>query len=509
MDFLAQHASARPDRSAIVMDDGYRLSYAEVDAGANRLANAMLERGLADHDKCTTVGYNSPHHLVISSACRRIVAVSLPMNYRLTPEEIEYQLNHSDTKIVFCGPEHLERVHRVKDRCPELLHWVAWGSTDLPAGWLRYEDLLHSASAQPPPVEAGLTGPSMTYTAGTTGNPKGAFRAEGADPKVIEDQMRWFDLRPGDVHLAAGPLYHSAPGAFAGLHLILGGTAVIMRRFDPERALRLIEEHGVGNTFMAPTLLKRIVSLPADVKARYDVSSMHSIIVAAAPCPFEVKRQVMALFGEVLYEFYGSSETGVNTVMRPEEQLRKPGSCGRVADGVQIKILDDDGNECEPGAAGEIWIEGPSLITGYYNNPEATDAARRGGFFSVGDVGYLDEDGYLFIVDRKRDMIISGGVNICSTEVENVIHAHPKVWDVVVIGVPSEEWGESVHAIVQPKPDQELTAEEIVGFVGEHLADFKKPRSIEIRDELPRDEAGKIRKRDLREPYWASQERRV
>ena len=509
MDFLAQHAARQPGRAAVVLQDGPTLTYAELDSEANRLANAMLDLGLQSLDKCTTVGYNSPHHLVVGSASRRLVLVSLPMNYRLTPEEIEYQLRHSDTRILFSGPEQVDKVEQVATRCPELRHKVAWGRDDLPPGWRRFDDLVAAGSPAPPPVEAGLTGPSMTYTAGTTGNPKGAYRASGVDPKAIQDQFRWFDLRPGDVHLAAGPLYHSAPGSFAGLHLILGGTAVLMRRFDPETALRLIEEHRVNNTFMAPTLLKRIVSLPDEVRKRYDLSSMHSIVVAAAPCPFEVKRRVMDLFGPVLYEFYGASETGVNTLMRPEEQLEKPGSCGRLAEGVEMKILDDAGNECPRGIPGEIWVKAPSLITEYYNNPKATSEARRGEYFSVGDVAYFDDDGYLFVVDRKRDMIISGGVNICSTEVENVIHAHPGVWDVAVIGIPDEEWGESVHAIVQPKPGESLEADDVAEFVKLHLADYKKPRSIEIRADLPRDEAGKIRKRELREPFWAGHTKRV
>jgi acyl-CoA synthetase (AMP-forming)/AMP-acid ligase II len=509
MDFLAQHAARQPNRAAVVLSDGPTLTYSELDRQANRLANAMLALGLGSLDKCTTVGYNSTHHLVVSSAGRRIVLVSLPMNYRLTPEEIEYQLNHSDTKILFSGPEQVEKIESVAARCPNVLHKVAWGMADVPAGWIRYDDLAQSGSEEPPPIEAGMTGPSMTYTAGTTGNPKGAYRANPVDPESIQKQFRWFDLRPGDVHLAAGPLYHSAPGSFAGLHLILGGTAVLMRRFDPELALQLIQQHRVNNTFMAPTLLKRIVSLPDAVKRSYDVSSMHSIVVAAAPCPFEVKRRVMELFGPVLYEFYGASETGVNTLMRPEEQLQKPGSCGRVVDGVDMKILDDAGNECPRGTAGEIWVKTTSLITEYYRNPKATADARKGEYFSVGDVAYLDDDGFVFVVDRKRDMVISGGVNICTTEIENVIHAHPKVWDVVVIGIPDEEWGESVHAIVQPKPGDMLEPAEIATFVKDHLADYKKPRSIEIRSELPRDEAGKIRKRELREPFWAGHEKRV
>jgi acyl-CoA synthetase (AMP-forming)/AMP-acid ligase II len=469
----------------------------------------MLALGLRSGERCTTVGYNAPEHTVISSATRKLVVVGLPMNYRLNVDEARYQLEHSASAIVFAGPEHVARIEAAAAGCPELRHRVCWGVPRPPAGWLRVADLIESGDDQPPPIEAGLTGPSMTYTAGTTGNPKGAFRARGTDPAVVENYVRWFDLQPGDVHLVAGPLYHSAPGAFAAFNTILGGTNVLMPRFDPEAALAAIERHRVTTTFMAPILLQRIVRLPEEVRARYDVSTMRAIVVAAAPCPFEVKRRVMELFGPVLYEFYGASETGVNTLMRPEEQLEKPGSCGRLAEGVEMKILDDDGNPCPRGIPGEIWVKAPSLITEYYRNPKATAEARKGEYFSVGDVAYFDDDGYLFVVDRKRDMIISGGVNICSTEVENVIHAHPKVWDVVVIGIPDEEWGESVHAIVQPKPDATLEPDEIAAFVKEHLADYKTPRSIEIRAELPRDEAGKIRKRELREPFWAGHEKRV
>jgi acyl-CoA synthetase (AMP-forming)/AMP-acid ligase II len=195
--------------------------------------------------------------------------------------------------------------------------------------------------------------------------------------------------------------------------------------------------------------------------------------------------------------------------MLPEEQLVKPGSCGRVVEGVEVEVLDDDGRELPRGQPGELWIRSPQEITEYWRNEEATAASRRDGYFTVGDVGYLDDDGYLYIVDRKRDMVISGGVNVCTTEVENVIHGHPEVWDVAVIGIPSDEWGETVHAIVQPRPGAELDGETLLAWVAERLADYKKPRSLELRAELPRDDAGKIRKRDLREPFWAGRDRRV
>lgn len=513
MDILTMLAQAQPDAPALIdaPPDGppTTITLGELEEKANRLANAMSDAGVAALDKVTTVGYNAPEQVVTGAGVRKLTAVGVPMNYRLKPAEIAYQLNDSESVAIFCGPEHVDAVESVRTECSRLRLCVAWGRDDLPEGWTRFGDLLASGGPDAPQVDAGIVGPTMTYTAGTTGNPKGAYRAKGVDPSILSSYIEMFDLRAGDVHLVAGPLYHSAPAAFALVNTVLGGPNVLMRRFDPEHALRLIAEHRVTTTFMAPTLLQRIVDLPDDVKARYDLSSMRVIIVAAAPCPFELKRRVMELFGEVLYEFYGSSEAGVNTLMRPEEQLAKPGSCGRVAPGNEIRILDDEGKECAVGEPGEIFIRSPAVITEYYGKPEATKESWRDDYFTVGDVGYFDADGYLYIVDRKRDMVISGGVNIYCAEIEHAIHAHPKVWDVAVFGVPDDEWGERVHAIVQPKEGEALTSEEIAEWVAERLADYKKPRSVEFRDELPRDEAGKIRKRELREPYWKDRQTRV
>lgn len=511
MDILTMYAESQPEKPAIIDDagDGPVVTYAELEERACRLANALRDLGVGAKDKVTVVGYNRPEHLIAGNATRKIGAVNVPMNYRLKPPEISYQLNDSDSKVIIAGPEHVEAVSSILDGCPTVEHAIAFGTSEVPAGWKTMEEVISSGSAEPPETEGeAMGGATMTYTAGTTGNPKGAYR-ERMDSSATAGWLSSFDLQSGDVHLVAGPLYHSAPGAFALITGMLGGTNVIMRRFDPERALQLIEEHKVQTTFMAPTLLQRLAGLPEDVRKRYDLSSMRVIIVAAAPCPFELKRRIIEMFGEVLYEFYGSSEAGINTVMRPEEQLRKPGSCGKVAPGNEIVILDEEGNECPPGVPGEVYIKNPAIITEYYKKPEETKSSWRGDFFTVGDVGYFDEDGYLYIVDRKRDMVISGGANIYCAEIENVIHSHPKVWDVAVFGVPDEEWGERVHAVVQPRPGERLSEQEIAGYVSENLADYKKPRSVEFREELPRDEAGKIRKRDLREPYWEGRQRRV
>ncbi len=508
MDFLTAHAQANPDRPAIICA-GETVTYAELEAKGNRLAGALLAHGFERHDRVTTVGYNSPDHSVIATAARKCSLVGLPMNSRLNEDEVQYQLAHSESKAVFCGPQHIARVHAVEDRCPHLTLKVGWGASDLPHGWHQLEDLIASGTPEAPALEAGISGPAITYTAGTTGNPKGAYRKEGFDPSVVQDYMRWFDLRPGDVHLVAGPLYHSAPGAFAGFNIIFGGTNVLLERFDAATALAAIQEHQVTTTFMAPILLQRLTGLDQEIKDRYDTSSLRSIVVAGAPCPFDVKKSVIEMFGEVLYEFYGSSEVGCNTVMRPHEHLSHPNSCGRPVDGIEFKVFDDDGNELPQGETGELYIRSGQVITEYWKNSEATEAARRDDYFSVGDVGYFDQDGFLYIVDRKRDMVISGGVNICTSEIENLLHAHPDIWDLVIVGIPDDEWGESVHAIIQPRANARPSEEAISTWLADRLADYKRPRSYEFRESLPRDDAGKIRKRELREPFWEGRGSRV
>jgi acyl-CoA synthetase (AMP-forming)/AMP-acid ligase II len=308
----------------------------------------------------------------------------------------------------------------------------------------------------------------------------------------------------------AGPLYHSAPGAFAAYAHLFGGTVVVLPKFDPEAALAAIARHRCTSTFMAPTLLKRVVELPEAVRARYDVSSMQVIVVAAAPCPMTVKEDVVRQFGPVLYEFYGSTELGVNTILRPEDVLRKPGSCGRAAPGLEIAILDDDGRTLPPGQPGELFVRRyAGVFDEYYKKPEATRETGRGEWLSVGDVAWMDDDGFVYICDRKRDMIISGGVNIYPAEIEEVLHRHPAVADVAVFGVPDDDWGERVHAAVQLRPGADASAEDLIAFARLHLAGYKAPREVSFHTDFPRDPAGKLVKRLLRDPHWAGRGARV
>jgi fatty-acyl-CoA synthase/long-chain acyl-CoA synthetase len=513
MDILAIHADGRPDAPAVTDDPPGGpvriLTYRELNETANRVATALQKLGVEVGDKVITVGYNAPEHFICNHAVQKMAGTNVPMNYRLKPREMAYQVDNSDCVAIFVGPEHIDKVDAARKDASKLKHAIAWGTDVVPDGWLRLADLIEQGAPTQPEIPEGASAGLMLYTSGTTGNPKGAHRRGGLGGGSAGGGGNSFNVQPATPHLAAGPLYHSAPYAFAGAGLLLGGGVVVMRRFEPEDALRLIDTYKTTWTFMAPTLLMRITNLPDEVKKRYDVSAMTSIVVAAAPCPFELKRKVLDLFGPSLYEFYGASETGMNTLMTPEEHLRKPGSCGKVVEGQDIKIVDEAGNECAPGEPGEVYIKAAGMIDEYYKNEDATKEAWRDDYFTVGDVGYFDEDGYLYISDRKKDMIISGGVNIYCAEIENTIHSHPSVWDVAVIGIPHDEFGEQVHAIVQPRPGETLTEGDVISWVGENLADYKKPRSVEFRDEFPRDEAGKIRKRELREPFWAGRTTRV
>jgi acyl-CoA synthetase (AMP-forming)/AMP-acid ligase II len=307
-----------------------------------------------------------------------------------------------------------------------------------------------------------------------------------------------------EVHLTTGPLYHSGPLAFASLAHSLGGPIVVLRKFDPTAWLRLVKEHRVTNTFSAPTQVKRIVSLPPGELARADLSSMRCLIANAAPVPYALKQEVFEKLGDwFLYEVYGSTELGIVTVMQPEDQLRKPGSCGHPYGGVQVRIVREDGHEAPVGEPGELFIRTTLAMDGYHRTDEQLSELDGGDWKSVGDVAYIDDEGFVFICDRMKDMIISGGVNIYPAEIEAVIHGHPQVLDAAVFGVPDDEWGESVYCVVQAKPGEDLDLDELQAFVAERVGGYKRPRGYELRAELPRTDAGKLLKRVLRDEFWA------
>lgn len=500
-DILSVHAVARPGKPALICGDDV-LTYAAFHERSNRAAHAFVDLGVEPGDRVAVMSFNSIPGFEVSAGLRRVRAVGVPINFRLRGAELAFIANDSGARVVGAGPEFVEHVDAARSEMTGQPTLVALGPASAPPGWRRMEELMAAGSPEDLAGDLDATGATMIYTSGTTGKPKGAYRAAGVSLENVAETIRIFGLRDGDVHLMAGPGYHSAVAFFAGLTNLCGGTVVIMPRFDAETALQLIDRHRVTTTFMAPTLLQRLVDLPAEVRARYDVSSMRAAIVAAAPCPFSLKKRLVEYFGEVLWEFYGATETGINTVLLPGEQLAKPGSVGRVVPGQEILLLDDDGNPVPDGQPGELWVRNDVLAT-YYNRPDATARATHEGFFSVGDVAYRDSDGYYYICDRRVDMIISGGANIYPAEVEACLHGHPAVQDVAVIGVPDDHWGESVRALVVLQPGAAATEQELVDWCRAHIADYKRPRSVEFVGDLPRDQAGKLLKRAIRERYWA------
>jgi acyl-CoA synthetase (AMP-forming)/AMP-acid ligase II len=501
-DFLDLHAQGNPDKVALIQGDDV-WTFAQLNARANAFARGIKSLGIAPGDRGVWVGPNHEKIVLWGHAARKAQLVSVPLSYRFTPEEMAYILTNSDATIAFCDPAYRETIEEIA--APNVRQVVDYE---------RADELIAANSGEPlfELEGAEATGASMIYTSGTTGKPKGALRSSN-DPGLVATLVGEIRYAPDDVHITTGPLYHSGPLGFSGLTHALGGTIVILEKFDPEEWLRLVDKHRVTATFTAPTQLKRIVNVPEDVREHYDVSSLRSVIANAAPVPFALKKQWIETFGDGhLFEVYGSTELGVDTIMKPEDQLRKPGSCGRPFGPLQIRLIREDGTEAPVGEPGVMWIKSSGVFDEYYKAPEKTDETKLEddpAWRTVGDIAYRDEDGFYYICDRRSDMIISGGMNIYPAEIEAVLHSHPAVMDAAVIGIPSDEWGESVHAIVQLKADATATAEELETLARGHLAGYKIPRSFEFRDELPRTESGKLLKRILRDAYWKDARQRV
>src|ERR1700722_9521667 len=509
-DILSVYAKSQPDKPGVIDDrpDGTVVvwTYAELEAQANRVANLLLALGAGPGTKVLWCGPNSPQVVAVMSAARKIGAVAVPLNYRLTAEEAGYVINHSDAEVAYVDYEHAPMFTALRGQLEKVRHIIAVGGP-APDAMLTDADIAAAPASAPAAAADGGGGGSMIYTSGTTGKPKGAFRAGGQDPEVLGALLNQFGYRPDDIYITTGPLYHSGPSAFMGAGLLFGQTIIVQRRFDAEDWLRLVNSYHVTSTFSAPALVRMICALPGEVKERYDRSSMRVMIANAAPWSYALKQQYVADFPpESLFEVYGSTELGVDTVLLPQDQMRKPGSCGQPAPMIEIKLFDDDGNEVTgtgPDHTGEVFVRSTAAFDTYYKNDASYESSSRGNFHTVGDIAYWDDEGFLYICDRKSDMIISGGMNIYPAEIEAALEQLPGLYDVAVFGIPSEQWGEVVHATVVRAPGSALTADDVTAFARGHLASYKVPRSVDFIDELPRTGSGKILKRQLRAPYWA------
>ena len=521
-DTLSIYAQTQPDKPGVIDDkpDGTVVmwTYAELDAQSNRVANLLISLGTGPGKKVLWCGPNSPEVVAVMNATRKIGAVAVPLNYRLTPEEALYVINHSDAEVAYVDYEHAPMFAMLRGQLDKVRHIIAVGgpapeSPAAPDGMLTDADIAAAPADAPDVGDAAGSGGTMIYTSGTTGKPKGAVRGGPPDPEVLGALLNLFGYRPDDIYITSGPLYHSGPSAFMSAGLLYGQTIIVQRKFDAEDWLRLVDKYQASSTFSAPALVRMICALPIQVKDRYDRSCMRVMVANAAPWSYALKQQYVADFPpESLFEVYGSTELGVDTVLMPEDQMRKPGSCGKPAPGIEIRLFDDDGNDVTgtgPDHPGEVFVRSKGAFDTYYKNDASYESNSRGDFHTVGDVAYWDDEGYLHICDRKTDMIISGGMNIYPAEIEAALEHHPEIYDVAVFGIPSEEWGEVVHATVVRSPGSSLTGEEITAFARQHLASYKAPRSVDFMDELPRTGSGKLLKRQLRAPYWAGRTARV
>lgn len=505
-------ATAHPDRLAVVEPDGREHTAGDVLARANRLVHGLRALGLQPGDCVAMALPNGVEALELFMAAAQAGWYLTPVNWHLTAPEIAYILRDSEARAFVAHA-------RVADACRE-----AADAAGVPAparfavgsvpGFRALSELgVGQPTAAPAERRAGAP---MTYTSGTTGNPKGVRRPlPPVEPEVVYSQqalfLALFGIMPGSdgVHLVGAPLYHTAVLNFATNHMHLGHTLVLMDKWTPEDTLALIERYRVTSSHMVPTQFHRLLKLPEDAKHRHDLSSLTHIIHSAAPCPVDTKRAMLDWWGPCIYEYYAASEGG-GTLVTPQQWLDKPGTVGKPWPISQIKILDDDGEELPVGTPGTVWIKMGDHKFEYHKDESKTGKAWREGFFTVGDAGYVDEDGYLFLCDRKADMIISGGVNIYPAEIEAVLILHPQVADVAVFGIPDDDWGEQVKAVIQPAAGAPGTlAADVLAWAAPRLAKYKLPRSIDLMPELPRDPNGKLYKRKLRDPYWEGRDRAI
>lgn len=474
----------------------------------DRIAYALSRRLPESVVAGAVYGKNSVEWLLCNQVCTTLGLRFSPINWHLVADEIAYIVDDCDADVVFFGAEFASQVAQMRAQTPRVKLWVCMdGSAD---GAVSLQDLISEAPADAKPPAHSRAGGSVGYTGGTSGKPKGAVRSAGRSRRAMMAMLKeWGALRmmPAPVQLVAAPLYHAMPGAWFMIGQPLGSTFVLMSKFETRSALAAIDKFKVSGFYMPPILLKRLLQASPEDLQRYSRGSVRTIMSGGAACPSSVKEGITKMFGNVLHEIYGASELGGVAVMDPEHILKKPLSCGKPAAGIDIVILDDQKRKItEPRVAGEIFAKGFN-IDGYHKQEQKTQEAKYGDYFSVGDVGYFDEDGYLYISDRKIDMVVSGGVNIYPAQVEEVFQGHPDLEDVAVFGVPDDEYGERVHAAVKPFTGRKVSAEALLQFCEGKIGKFQLPRAGDISfhaEDFPRSEAGKLRKKALRAQILAA-----
>jgi long-chain acyl-CoA synthetase len=495
---LAYWAASRPEDAAIIGEHGDR-TFGALNANANRLVRALRTRGIASGDAIAVMVANRAEVAEAVYAALRCGLRYTPINWHLTADEAAYIVGDCEAKVLVADAAFGAVAREISARVKGLpVRLAVGGDID---GFERYADAIAPENAAD--ITDAVLGGSMLYTSGTTGRPKGVHRAQPTPVAATP-----FGYVPGEsLHLCTGPLYHAAPLAFSLASPLNAGTGVVlMDNWTAGDTLRLIETHHITHSHMVPTMFHRLLSLPDDVRERADVSSLRLVLHGAAPCPVWVKQAMIEWWGPVFLEYYAATE-GLGTWVTSTEWLKKPGTVGKPNPPDAIRVLDADGRDCAPGVVGEVCLKADALRFDYYKDPGKTTASYRGDHFTLGDVGYLDDDGHLFLTDRSTNLIISGGVNIYPAEIEAELLAHPAVGDVAVIGVPDTEWGEIVLAVVELQPaiaPSDELARELIEHCRARIAHFKCPRRVDFVDELPRNDNGKLYKRRLRDEYRAA-----
>jgi len=515
--YPAVHAAAHPQRAAFIMaGSGAVVTYAELEARTNRLAHLLRAEGLARLDHYAIYMENNDRYIECCGAGVRAGLYYTCVNSYLKADELAYILNNSESRVVITSREKCDVVRAALAQCPKVVRClVVNGLADPDPRCADFDAAL--AGFPDTPIADEWLGTAMLYSSGTTGRPKGILRPLPENPPsqglpLMAFLSKLWRYREAMVYLSPAPLYHSAPQAAVSLTIEAGGTAIVMEHFDPQRYLELIEKHRVTHSQLVPTMFSRLLKLPEAVRKRYDLSSLEVAIHAAAPCPVQVKERMIEWWGPIIDEYYGATEGLGFTACTSAEWLAHKGTVGRVLLG-DLHILDENMHPAPKGTPGEIWFRTATPFE-YFNDPERTRAARSpdGTMSTVGDVGTVDDDGFLYLTDRSTFMIISGGVNVYPQECENLLITHPNVADAAVFGVPNEDLGEEVKAVVQAMPgvqgDAALEAE-LIAFCREHLAHIKCPRSVDFIVAMPRLPTGKLYKKPLRDRYWPEQRSRI
>ncbi len=511
------HAAANPHKPAIIMGaSGAVTTYGELDVAANRLSRVFFDAGLRPGDHIAMCMENHPRFLEVAWGATYAGLIFTACSSRLLSDELEYIINDCGAKAFITSRYKADQAAEIVAATPHVqVRLMLDGVID---GYDSYESTVAARSAEP--LSDRVEGTDMLYSSGTTGRPKGVVKPWSPQPlgsaatSVMGLLQGLFAATPDSVYLSPAPLYHSAPLRFCLSMLSLGGTVVVMEHFDAEDALKLIEEFHCTHSQWVPTMFVRMLKLPIEARTRYDVSSLKVAVHAAAPCPVEVKRNMIEWWGPVLHEYYAGTEGNGFVYCNSEMWLAHPGTVGMAVQGT-LHIVGEDGTDCPVGQSGTIYFEGGAAFE-YHNDKEKTSGSRNAqGWSTLGDVGYVDGDSYLFLTDRKAYMIISGGVNIYPQEAENVLINHPEVVDVAVFGVPNDDFGEEVKAVVQPREmpaDADARArlqQTLIAYCRSQLADVKCPRTVDFRDELPRHPTGKLYKRLLKDEYWAAAGRSI